>query len=96
MIMTNNLNQTIRQLVLMSLLAGASLTLWNCSGERKENSTESSAMTSDTSGSDSTVFGRQGDTANSSSMNAPQQAPPDSASAQGAVVPAGVEVKAKQ
>jgi len=97
--MTNNLNQLTRRFLLVGLLAGASLSLGNCSGSNKETSTESSAetMTTDTaSGSDSSVFGRQGDTLNSSNPGVSQQAPPDSASAGGAVVPAGVNVKAKQ
>ena len=50
---------------------------------------------STTAGSDSSVFGRQGDTTNND-LNAPQQAPPDSASARGAVVPAEIKVKAKK
>lgn len=50
---------------------------------------------SNSTASDSSVFGRQGDTINSS-LDAPIQAPPDSASAGGAVVPAEVKVKAKK
>lgn len=89
--------QSIRRLALAGLLFGTTLTCWNCSGGNKENSNDATAGTQGTSeGSDSTVFGRQGDTANSSAMDAPQQAPPDSASAGGAVVPAEVKVKAKQ
>lgn len=89
--MRHNTKQ-LRSYLLAGLLAGASLTLWNCSGGKKETSNEAS-----TTGSDSSFMGRQGDTANSSTMNAPQQAPPDSASArQGAVVPAEIEVKAKR
>ncbi|MGF7216391.1 hypothetical protein GGR92_002556 [Spirosoma lacussanchae] len=93
--MTNNLNQLTRRFLLVGLLAGASLSLWNCSGSNKESSAET--MTTDTaSGSDSSVFGRQGDTLNSSNPGVSQQAPPDSASAGGAVVPAEVKVKVKQ
>ncbi len=68
-------------------IIGASLTLWNCSGNKKETDTATTA-------GDSSVFGRQGDTANAS-LDAPQQAPPDSGS-RGAVVPAGVTVKPKK
>jgi len=64
----------------------------NCSGEKKDGTAESKAAST---GSDSSVFGRQGDTSNSS-MNAPIQAPPDSADARGAVVPAEIKVKAKK
>ena len=97
--MKNNLNQWMRRSVMAGLLLSTSLTFWDCSGEKKESTGDgmSSASNTDTaSGSDSSVFGRQGDTLNSSSMNAPQQAPPDSASAQGAVVPAEVKVRAKK
>lgn len=97
--MTRNHAQPIRQWLLTGLLVGASLTFWDCSG-KKENSSESSSTSTTTDSADATadssVMGRQGDTLNSSSMNAPQQAPPDSASARGAVVPAEVEVKAKK
>lgn len=47
-------------------------------------------MTDTTAASDSSVFGRQGDTTNNA-LNAPQQAPPDSGD-RGAVVPAEVKV----
>lgn len=93
--MTHNLNQSTRRIALASLLLGISLTFGNCSGEKKETDTETTT-TNGTATADSTVFGRQGDTLNSSSMDAPQQAPPDNASAGGAVVPAEVKVRAKQ
>ncbi|WP_460985184.1 hypothetical protein [Spirosoma fluminis] len=89
----------IKHSLLTGLLVGASLTVWSCSGN-KENSSESTSTgtMSDSANAtaDSSVFGRQGDTLNSSSMSAPQQAPPDSASAGGAVVPAEIKVKAKK
>lgn len=93
--MTHNPMQSIRRLMLAGLLLGTSLTFWNCSsGGNKENSSTTGAE--GTATADSSVFGRQGDTMNSSSMDVSQQAPPDSASARGAVVPAEVQVKAKQ
>ncbi|UHG90163.1 hypothetical protein [Spirosoma oryzicola] len=74
------------------LLVSSSVFLTNCSGEKKDSTAESKAAST---GSDSSVFGRQGDTTNSS-MTAPQQAPPDSADARGAVVPAEINVKVKK
>ncbi|WP_420148680.1 hypothetical protein [Spirosoma sp.] len=82
--------QYARSWLLTGLIVSSSLTLWNCSGDKKESTTETSETASDSS-----VFGRQGDTTNNS-MDAPQQAPPDSASAGGAVVPAEVKVKPKE
>ncbi len=89
--MTRNNAQQIRSWLLAGLLMSSSLTFWNCSG-KKETSNESSADAT----ADSSFMGRQGDTTNSSPANVSQQAPPDSASARGAVVPAEVEVKAKK
>ncbi|GAB4020938.1 hypothetical protein GCM10028773_27870 [Spirosoma koreense] len=81
--------------MLTGLLACSSLTFWSCSGNKKEASSETNMAASDsTAGSDSSVFGRQGDTTGSS-MNAPQQAPPDSGD-RGAVVPAEVKVVPKK
>lgn len=77
--------------LLTGLLVSSSLTFMNCSG-KKENNEESAS----TATADSSVMGRQGDTLNSSPNDVSQQAPPDSASAQGAVVPAEVKVKAKK
>lgn len=80
--------QRLNGWLVLGWLICTSLAFSNCSGSKKE-STEATAT------SDSSVFGRMGDTMNSS-LNAPQQAPPDSADAGGAVVPAEVEVKAKK
>ena len=90
--MTRNKAMQVRSWLMTGLLVGASLTFWDCSG-KKENSSESNSADAT---ADSSVMGRQGDTLNSSSMNAPQQAPPDSASARGAVVPAEIKVKVKK
>lgn len=86
--MTQHRTQLLRVWLLMGLLTGTSLTYWNCSGNKKE-----SAETT-TAGSDSSVFGRQGDTANNA-LNAPQQAPPDSAD-RGQIVPAEIKVTPKK
>ena len=84
-----NRAQTVRSWLLTGFIVGSSLTLWNCSGNKKETTTEASTTTSDSS-----VFGRQGDTTNNA-LNAPQQAPSDSGS-RGAVVPAQVNVRPKK
>lgn len=78
--------------LIAGLFAGSGLLFSNCSGNK--SSSENEGMSNSTA-SDSSVFGRQGDTINSS-LDAPIQAPPDSASAGGAVVPAEVKVKAKK
>ncbi|GAB4038027.1 hypothetical protein GCM10028774_34990 [Spirosoma jeollabukense] len=75
--------------MLASLIIGSSLVFGSCSGNKKEASTETT-----TAASDSSVFGRQGDTTNNS-LNAPEQAPPDSGD-RGAVVPAEVKVRPKK
>lgn len=85
--MIQHRNLLPRVWLLAGLLIGTSLSYWNCSGNKKE-STETT-----TAGSDSSVFGREGDTANNA-LNAPQQAPADSAD-RGAVVPAEVKVTPK-
>lgn len=85
--MTHNHIQYVRSWLITGLIAGASLTFWSCSGEKKQTNAESTETTAD-----STVFGRQGDTT-TNTLNAPQQAPVDSAP--GAVVPAEVKVKPK-
>lgn len=90
--MTRNNGKYLQNWLLTGLIVGSSLTLLNCSGEKKaETTTETTETTADSS-----FIGRQGDTLNSSSIDAPQQAPPDSASAQGAIVPAEVKVRVKQ
>ena len=86
--MIHNHAHSVRSWLLTGFLVGSSLALWNCSG-KKETSAETT-----TAASDSSVFGRQGDTTNNV-MNAPQQAPPDSAD-RGAVVPAEVKVTPKK
>lgn len=88
--MHDNRKRWIRTWLAVGLLAGFSLAMTNCSGDQKNTTAESKAASTE---SDSSVFGRQGDTTNSS-MNAPQQAPPDSGD-RGAVVPAEVKVKPK-
>ena len=88
-IMINNTRTSFQNGLLATILTIASLTLLNCQGEKKETSSESSAATADSS-----FMGRQGDTLNSSAMDAPQQAPVDSIP--GAVVPAQVNVKVKK
>jgi hypothetical protein len=90
--MLHNQTKQWRVWLLAGLLAGSGLAFSNCSGNK--SSSESEGMSNST-GSDSSVFGRQGDTINSS-LDAPIQAPPDSASARGAVVPAEIKVKAKK
>lgn len=96
--MTQITTHRLRSHLLTALLVGTSLTLWNCSGGNKEsNGGSTEAQQSAGSGSDSSFMGRQGDTANSSGVSAPQQAPPDSAdNRRRATVPAEVKVKAKQ
>ncbi|MFD2569701.1 hypothetical protein ACFSUS_03595 [Spirosoma soli] len=91
--MTRNTAKQLRSWLLTGLLISSSVMFWNCSGSNKN---ESGSEAGSTTTADSTEMGRQGDTLNSSSMDAPQQAPPDSASARGAVVPAEVEVKTKK
>ena len=81
--------QTVRSWLLTGFIVGSSLTFLNCSGNKKETNTEAS-----TTASDSSVFGRQGDTT-TNTLNAPQQAPADSGS-RGAVVPAQVNVRPKK
>ncbi|AKD54338.1 hypothetical protein SD10_04835 [Spirosoma radiotolerans] len=76
----------------MAFIVGTSLTLGNCSSKKTENNESSTSNT--TAASDSSVFGRQGDTTNNT-VDAPQQAPPDSAD-RGAVVPAEVKVTPKK
>ena len=88
--MNRSNSQQIRYWLLTGLLVGSSLSFYNCSNGKKES--ESSAQESSTA--DSSFMGRQGDTT-FSDVNAPQQAPPDSAD-RGAVVPAEVKVKAKK
>ena len=92
---------TVRGWVAAGLIAVASLTLGNCTktSEKADDTSEATTGMTDSSATDTLMagpMGRQGDTTNSSSMNAPQQAPPDSVSnRQGAVVPAEIKVKAK-
>lgn len=88
--MLNNTRTSFQNGLLATVLTIASLSLLNCQGEKKENSSESSAATADSS-----FMGRQGDTLNSSAMDAPQQAPVSTTSG-GAVVPAQVNVKVKK
>lgn len=75
--------------LLAAFLTLTSLTMLNCQGEKKEASGESANATADSS-----FMGRQGDTLNSSAMDAPQQAPVDSQP--GAVAPAQVNVRVKK
>ena len=86
--MIHNCASSVRSWLLISFLIGSSLTFGSCSGNKKEANTETT-----TAASDSSVFGRQGDTTNNS-LNAPEQAPPDSGD-RGAVVPAEVKVRPK-
>lgn len=86
--MIHNRFQYVRSWLMMGLIVGASITVWSCSGEKKETTTESTEAASDSS-----VFGRQGDTT-TNTLDAPQQAPVDSSP--GAVVPAEVKVKPKK
>lgn len=88
--MLNNTRTSLRNGLLAALLTVASLTLLNCQGGKKETTSESSTATADSS-----FMGRQGDTLNSSAMDAPQQAPVSTTSG-GAVVPAQVNVKVKK
>lgn len=89
-IMMHNPFQYVRSWLMTGLIIGASLTLWNCSGDKKETTTES---TSTEAASDSSVFGRQGDTT-TNTLDAPQQAPVSGEP--GTVVPAEVKVKPKK
>lgn len=86
--MIHNRASSVRSWLLISFFIGSSLTFGSCSGNKKEASTETT-----TAASDSSVFGRQGDTTNNN-LNAPEQAPPDSGD-RGAVVPAEVKVRPK-
>jgi hypothetical protein len=87
--------QHVRSGILIACIVGSSLTVLSCSGKKTENNNESSSSTTDTTAaSDSSVFGRQGDTT-TNTLNAPQQAPPDSGD-RGAVVPAEVRVTPKK
>ena len=88
--MKRTLAQQARSWLWMTCIVGSSLIVYNCSSKKTENKEGMSS----TAGSDSSVFGRQGDTT-SNELNAPEQAPPDSADARGAVVPAEVKVKPK-
>lgn len=90
--MLHNRKKQWRVWLIASLFASSGLVFSNCSGNK--SSSDSEGMSNSTV-SDSSVFGRQGDTINSS-LDAPIQAPPDSASARGAVVPAEIKVKAKK
>ena len=92
--MVSNRTQHVRAWLMAGLLLSSSFTFWNCSGNKKETNTEATAASDTTAGSDSSVFGRQGDTTNNQ-LNAPEQAPPDSGD-RGAVVPAEVKVKPKK
>ncbi|HLK98583.1 MAG TPA: hypothetical protein VK364_12505 [Hymenobacter sp.] len=87
--MINNTRTGLQNGLIALLMAIASLALLNCQGGNKEASKESSAASADSS-----FMGRQGDTLNSSAMDAPQQAPVDSTP--GAVVPAQVNVRVKK
>lgn len=88
--MLNNPRTSLQNGLLAALLTVTSLTLLNCQGGKKETTGESSTATADSS-----FMGRQGDTLNSSAMDAPQQAPVSTTSG-GAVVPAQVNVKVKK
>ena len=88
--MLNNTRTSLQNGLLAALLTVTSLTLLNCQGGKKETTRESSTATADSS-----FMGRQGDTLNSSAMDAPQQAPVSTTSG-GAVVPAQVNVKVKK
>lgn len=92
--MIKNCNRHIRAGLLAACIFGSSLTVWSCSSKKTETSTESSTMADTTAASDSSVFGRQGDTT-TNTLDAPQQAPPDSGD-RGAVVPAEVKVTPKK
>lgn len=87
--MKNNTRTLFQNGLLAACLTVSSLTLLNCQGEKKEAAGESSAVTADSS-----FMGRQGDTLNSSAMDAPQQAPVDGQP--GAVAPAQVNVRVKK
>lgn len=88
--MINNTRTSLQNGLLAALLSIASLTLLNCQSEKKEANSESSGAVADSS-----FMGRQGDTLNSSAMDAPQQAPVSTTSG-GAVVPAQVNVRVKK
>jgi hypothetical protein len=95
--MKRNVNQYFRTGMAASLLVGSSFLFFNCSGEKKEASSESGSSMSDTTSDMSGPMGREKDTLYSSDPTAPQQAPPDSASARGmTTVPAEVNVKKNQ
>ena len=87
--MTHNTRTLLQNGIVAALIGAASLTLLNCQGGKKEAANESTTATADSS-----FMGRQGDTLNSSAMDAPQQAPVDSSP--GAVVPAQVNVRVKK
>ncbi len=96
--MKNQTMLTVRGWVAASLIAVAGLTLGNCTktSEKADDTAESTTSTT-TDTLMAGPMGRQGDTTNSSSMDAPQQAPPDSISnRQGATVPAEIKVRVKQ
>ncbi len=86
--MIHNRAQAVRSWLITCFIVGSSFAFGSCSGNKKEASTETT-----TAASDSSVFGRQGDTTNNS-LDAPEQAPPDSGD-RGAVVPAEVKVRPK-
>ena len=86
--MTHNRAQYVRAWLMMGLIIGSSLCFWQCSNNKKESTTETSTATSDSS-----VFGRQGDTTNNA-LNAPEQAPVDSAP--GTLAPSEVKVTPKK
>ncbi len=88
--MINNTRTFFQNGLLATALTLTSLTLLNCQGGKKETTGESSAATADSS-----FMGRQGDTLNSSAMDAPQQAPVSTTTG-GAVVPAQVNVRVKK
>lgn len=92
----------VRGWVAVGLIAVAGLTLGNCTktSERADDTNESTMSATDSGATDTLMagpMGRQGDTTNSTSMGAPQQAPADSATnRRSATVPAEIKVKAKQ
>ena len=90
--MQYNRIQPVRAWLCTALIVGAGLTIGSCSSKKAESSETTTADTAATG--DSSVFGRQGDTTNNA-LNAPQQAPADSAD-RGAVVPAEVKVTPKK
>lgn len=82
--------KTLRSLLFAGLLLTTSLTVFNCSGTKKESN-----ATTTTDSTSSQMMGRQMDTSGSS-MNTNQQAPPDSDQMRGATVPANVKVIEKK